>query len=155
MNRPTSVSLGHAPSVDMPCKSAVPSPRWRPRDIAILGLLAAIGCAVAVVIVLLVERGENGDARNAFASTFGNEIEGFRGFFRTRLLCLRTVADALSLFADSWTPASLDKVCKRRVFPLFWCFLRRRWPHFPAVGAFLRPNHLARVRTGRTTRSGK
>jgi hypothetical protein len=83
----------------------------RPHRLLMLLCIASIGVGVAVTVVHFVSVSETADANRAFALEFSDRVDLFLTFFRTRLLCLRATADAVSEL-DDW--ASSEVVSKVR-----------------------------------------
>jgi hypothetical protein len=85
----------------------------KPHRLFFLFLIACVGACIAAAVVYFVSVSETADANRAFALEFSDRVDVFRSFFRTRLLCLRAAADAVSQLGGTASSAVISKVRKQ------------------------------------------
>lgn len=72
--------------------------RYRPRDLAVVAALLLVGVTISFLLTYLTVESEDNQAAQAFQETFAEPVSQFQQYFAVRLLGVRAVADALSLF---------------------------------------------------------
>ncbi len=96
------------------------SSRLRPRDFALIGLLAILGITLAVMVSWLISKSEDDLSVQTFGSEFGGELRRFQDYVAVRLLGLRAVADAMSTHPSPVDLVTTQRVCTAQA-PVLCC----------------------------------
>lgn len=94
--------------------------RCRPRDLAVVISLVVSGVSIAAVLAYLAVESENDQATQAFEGTFAEPVSLFQQYFTVRVLGVRAVADALSLFPPGINRSVSQPVSVPQGAPLCW-----------------------------------